>query len=297
MIFYKHFIGDYQRDTGHLSILEHGAYRLLMDAFYATEKPLPSDERRLFRLLSATEPEEHQAVRTVLAEFWQRSDDGWVNARAEREIADWKEFLRLQRERGKRGGRPRKGQEKTRTQPGRNPEQSAGFSPGLPEKNPDVTPTQASHSHSQTQNPKRDSEGARARASPGTRLSPDWTPCEAAIAFAAENGLTDDAIRHTADRFRDYWIAQPGQKGVKRDWLATWRNWVRRDTAGGGAGQPPRNGQGGRRTQREIKTELAGAFARSVGERRQPPPRHDRGQFGGERQLAPPAEADREPVG
>lgn len=29
--------------------------------------------------------------------------------------------------------------------------------------------------------------------------------------------------------FLDYWRAQPGQKGVKTDWLATWRNWVRRE--------------------------------------------------------------------
>ncbi|UXZ57063.1 hypothetical protein [Curtobacterium sp. Arg-1] len=28
--------------------------------------------------------------------------------------------------------------------------------------------------------------------------------------------------------FVDYWIAQPGQKGVKTDWDATWRNWMRR---------------------------------------------------------------------
>lgn len=28
--------------------------------------------------------------------------------------------------------------------------------------------------------------------------------------------------------FVDYWIAQPGQKGSKVDWDATWRNWMRR---------------------------------------------------------------------
>lgn len=28
--------------------------------------------------------------------------------------------------------------------------------------------------------------------------------------------------------FADYWRAQPGQKGIKVDWLATWRNWIRR---------------------------------------------------------------------
>jgi hypothetical protein len=31
-----------------------------------------------------------------------------------------------------------------------------------------------------------------------------------------------------AAEFLDYWIAQPGQRGVKTDWPATWRNWVRR---------------------------------------------------------------------
>lgn len=31
--------------------------------------------------------------------------------------------------------------------------------------------------------------------------------------------------------FKDYWVAQPGQKGVKTDWDATWRNWVRRQNA------------------------------------------------------------------
>ena len=28
-------------------------------------------------------------------------------------------------------------------------------------------------------------------------------------------------------KFQDYWLSVPGQKGVKKDWLATWRNWCR----------------------------------------------------------------------
>jgi len=35
----------------------------------------------------------------------------------------------------------------------------------------------------------------------------------------------------TFDQFKDYWIAQAGQKGVKLDWFATWRNWVRNTKA------------------------------------------------------------------
>jgi len=33
----------------------------------------------------------------------------------------------------------------------------------------------------------------------------------------------------TLPRFVDYWRAQPGAKGRKTDWQATWRNWCRKD--------------------------------------------------------------------
>lgn len=87
MNFYKRFIGDYRRDTGHLTMTEHGAYALMLDALYATRKPLPAHESRLFRLLGAIDPDEQAAVRMVLAEFWARSDGGWTNPRAMKEIA------------------------------------------------------------------------------------------------------------------------------------------------------------------------------------------------------------------
>ena len=40
--------------------------------------------------------------------------------------------------------------------------------------------------------------------------------------------MPDDWWRATHLRFADHWAAQPGQKGVKADWPATWRNWIRR---------------------------------------------------------------------
>lgn len=45
-------------------------------------------------------------------------------------------------------------------------------------------------------------------------------------AFAARNKLPDPDL-HIAE-FIDYWTAQPGQRGVKSDWDATFRNWLRR---------------------------------------------------------------------
>ena len=40
--------------------------------------------------------------------------------------------------------------------------------------------------------------------------------------------IDPDELQRVFDEFKDYWIAVPGAKGVKLDWLATWRNWVRR---------------------------------------------------------------------
>lgn len=75
MNFYKHFLGDYQRDTGHLSMLEHGAYRLLLDTFYATGRPLPAEKKALYRLVRAEGPQETKAVDRILLQFWKPIPD------------------------------------------------------------------------------------------------------------------------------------------------------------------------------------------------------------------------------
>lgn len=42
MNFYEHHLGDYMRDTAHLSMIEDAAYRRLLDAYYIREAPLPA---------------------------------------------------------------------------------------------------------------------------------------------------------------------------------------------------------------------------------------------------------------
>lgn len=61
----------------------------------------------------------------------------------------------------------------------------------------------------------------------GTRLPQDFQLPGDWISFCAQQRPELDA-REVFEGFRDYWVAQPGQKGVKTDWTATWRNWVRR---------------------------------------------------------------------
>lgn len=61
----------------------------------------------------------------------------------------------------------------------------------------------------------------------GTRLPVKWLPDQATIdAMQAEAPWVDFEAEHR--KFTDYWAATPGAKGVKLDWNATWRNWIRR---------------------------------------------------------------------
>lgn len=108
MNFFKLYIGDYQRDTAHLSVVEHGAFLLMLQHYYATEKPLPLDIRAICRLIRADSKQDREATEKVLAEFWTETSEGYVNNRAMREILKADTQRTINRELGKRGGRPRK---------------------------------------------------------------------------------------------------------------------------------------------------------------------------------------------
>jgi len=82
---FKLYIGDYQRDTAHLSVTEHGAYLLMLQHYYATEKPLPTG-KALHRMLRAQDKDEREAIDTVAAQFWTDTPAGLVNGRADAEL-------------------------------------------------------------------------------------------------------------------------------------------------------------------------------------------------------------------
>ncbi len=62
----------------------------------------------------------------------------------------------------------------------------------------------------------------------GKRLPEDWSPSEEEILFC-KTARPELDWREVVERFRDYWISQPGARGRKINWTATWRNWVRNE--------------------------------------------------------------------
>lgn len=90
-----------------------------------------------------------------------------------------------------------------------------------------------------TSTPDRQRLKAAAPGSHGTRLTVDWTPSSEGKRFATDRNLELEAVLAT---FRDYWLAEPGQRGRKADWEATWRIWCRRDAERRPAGRPGAGG-------------------------------------------------------
>lgn len=85
------------------------------------------------------------------------------------------------------------------------------------------------HTTKDSKDRSKDSDAKQRR---GTRWSDadivpgDW------IEWAQVHGLTREAALSESERFCDYWIAIPGTKGVKLNWQATWRNWIRNSHTG-----------------------------------------------------------------
>lgn len=104
MNYYRRYLGDYVKKTTRLSMVEHGAYSMLLDAYYIEERPIPLDLETVYEICKATKPAFRAAVDKVLDRYFEKRADGFHNKRADEEIA-----AAIQaRDNGGRGGRPRK---------------------------------------------------------------------------------------------------------------------------------------------------------------------------------------------
>ena len=100
---YPHYFGDYIRDTADLTLIQHGAYGLLLGHFYTTRTPIPADSR--YRVAHAHTDDERAAVDVVLSRFWIMTRAGYIQKRAALEI---QKALRLE-DRGRQAAETRWG--------------------------------------------------------------------------------------------------------------------------------------------------------------------------------------------
>ncbi len=116
MHYYQFHIGDYRAATSHLSNEEDLAYRRLLDMYYDTEAPIPTDIDWVSRRLRLGS----EVVLSVLKDMFELTENGYVNRRADSEIKAYHAYKLKQQTNGKRGGRPKK----TQAKPTANPEET-----------------------------------------------------------------------------------------------------------------------------------------------------------------------------
>jgi uncharacterized protein YdaU (DUF1376 family) len=207
MHYYSHHIGDFQRDTASLSDADTLAYLRLLWMYYDTEQPLPNDPKKLaFRIGSNSD-----AVQMLLEAFFSLENDVWNHKRCDAELA----MYRAKSDRARNANEVR----------------------WQSKRDLKLDPNKIATNN---QEPITIVE-AKPKQSRGTRLPADWKPSEEQTAFCKTERPDLHPVA-TGDRFRDFWIAQAGSKGVKLDWDAVWRNWVRNEKAGGNKPQQDKPG-------------------------------------------------------
>lgn len=87
MHYYKRNIGDYSKKAGRLSMAQHGAYTLLIDACYDREQ-FPT-EHEAIDWTWASSTEEVEAVKFVLSKFFTLVDGRYVQSRIQEELNDY----------------------------------------------------------------------------------------------------------------------------------------------------------------------------------------------------------------
>ena len=212
MHYYQHHIGDFIKDTSFLTNEEIGIYLKLILLYYDSEKPLPNN---LFELGMKTGTRDNQEVlEGLLGMFFVLDEQNkcWNHTRCDKELEHYKQQLTTASKAGKASALKRA--------MNKNP---TSVEQSLDERSTEVQPT--NNQEPRTINHKPIKENKR-----GSRLPQDWFLTKAMGDWATQE-RPDLDVRQVAEQFKDYWAAQAGQKGVKLDWDATWRNWVRNTKA------------------------------------------------------------------
>jgi uncharacterized protein YdaU (DUF1376 family) len=87
MHYFKKNIGDYAKKTGRLTMLQHGAYTLLIDSCYDREK-FPTLAEAIEWTWASTK-EEVEAVQFVLTRFFDEVDGVYIQKRIQEEIDEY----------------------------------------------------------------------------------------------------------------------------------------------------------------------------------------------------------------
>jgi uncharacterized protein YdaU (DUF1376 family) len=240
-------IEKYHGDTQHLTTLQHGAYLLLLMAYWRTGTALPAEDDQL-RTIARLDRSEWKKVKPVLRPLFEERDGRWFQKRAEMEL----ERARKKREAAIQSARARWGND-----PSGAADADAGamrtHTVGMSERNAPPSSIAVEANASPAEPP--------AKAKRKILIPKDWRPHdrhrEKALALGLDCDLEAEKMRHWAD-----------SGGARcEQWDARFFSWLHKAVEiGHGKGQHGRGGVApAGKSQRDIQLAAAVEAARRAG--------------------------------
>ena len=208
--YYERHIGDYLKDTAHLSLLEHGIYARLLDVYYTRENGI--EDGMIARLIGARSKDEITALNAVLMEFFVLEGGIYTQARCDREIERYLDKQRKAKASAEASWNSRRAMQSQS-------ERKAN----------------AMRTHSEGNAPRARTSLQTPDTTTEAELPPVGSPKARASKRCPKNfEVTDDLRAQVAadtpgvdldletKLFRDHTF-----KDARTDWAATWRKWVR----------------------------------------------------------------------
>lgn len=104
MHYYQFNIGDYASHTRYLTPMQDLIYRRLLDLYYLHEKPIPNENPSISIGLNDCSTD----VERVLNDYFILTEKGWINKRADEQIAEYKSKQKSASAAGKKSAEVRK---------------------------------------------------------------------------------------------------------------------------------------------------------------------------------------------
>lgn len=199
--FMQLYIADYLADTQHLTTEQNGAYLLLLMTMWRSGGSLPNDEKKLARIARVSLKRWHMIANEVM-EFFDVDGDVITQKRLVEELQKAVSKSEKRKTSGSLGGIAKSL---------KNNKQHLANASDLPK-------------HSSESDIRDIEKDTNVSSKKGCRLPEDFQP-DFSIAFV--EGFTEPQAQKLFENFKDYWTAKTGKDATKRDWQATWRNWVR----------------------------------------------------------------------
>jgi len=247
MDWFKSYPADYRDDTWHLTLSEHGAYKLLIDHYMHHEKPLPDNENALASIVGV-DPQIWSSVSVNVRQFFTPKKGKLIHKRCEEELNC---SFEKRKDGKKRASKYRKSLN-TVTR-----DECVSNAPRGEERREEESIE------------KEDTNVSPKKPKNGTRISEDWALTQKDIEYANKKGNTHDQLQALSEGFYDHWIQAAGKGSTSLDWNAKWRTWVNQDIKFNGEPTSRINGSGTggkRNVSNQAPTSRAAAHREAIAE-------------------------------